>query len=58
MMEYSFKSRPFKDILTIQEFKVTPEEMKEIYPRAYALPEFFLTNLVSDERVVKCFTGK
>ena len=29
----------------------------ELYPRAYALPDFFSHNLVSDTRVVKEFTG-
>jgi hypothetical protein len=38
MQEYSSKSRLLKDILNVQEFKVSPEEIKELYPRAYALP--------------------
>jgi hypothetical protein len=38
MQEYTLKSRLLKDILNVQEFKVPPEEIKELYPRAYALP--------------------
>lgn len=46
-----------KDILSIQKFKLTPEEVAEVYPRAYALPTFFSHNLLSPKRVVKYFQG-
>jgi hypothetical protein len=51
------KSNSLKQILSLEKFKLEPDEMIEVYPRAYALPEFFSHNLVSDERVVKYFEG-
>jgi hypothetical protein len=53
-----FGLHTLKNILSIEEFRLPPEEIKEVYPRAYALPEFFLTNLVSPQRIVKQFNGK
>lgn len=50
-------SRPLKDIISIHAFKAEDDEIKEIYPRTYALPEFFLHNLLASNRVVKSFTG-
>jgi hypothetical protein len=46
-----------KQIVTIEKFKLDPEEVAEVYPRAYALPAFFSHNLVSPRRVVKYFQG-
>ena len=47
-----------RDILSIEEFKLAPEEVKEIYQRCYALPQFFIDNLVSKTRIIKYFTGR
>ena len=36
--EQPHKNAIIKDILSIEQFKAAPEDVKELYPRGYALP--------------------
>ena len=53
----SYLTSNCRNIYHIDKFKIPNDEITEMFPRAYALPTFFTHNLLSNNRIVKVFTG-